>query len=94
MIILWVVGRGVAGSYDWRVSPEGVVWLAVLTLTVLAVVSIARRNRGPRGGPGPGAAGAVYELLSEDKRKAIEIIVEEKAEARDGETADDKPSPS
>lgn len=27
-------------------------------------------------------------MLNEDKRKAIEIIVEEKAEARDPETAD------
>ena len=32
--------------------------------------------------------GAVYGLLNEDKRNAIEIIVEEKAEARDPEDAD------
>jgi hypothetical protein len=38
--------------------------------------------------PGAGAAGAVYDLLNEDKRKAIEIIVEERAEARDPEDAD------
>jgi hypothetical protein len=73
------------------VTPEAYVWLAVLALIVLLIVSIRRRSRGPRHGPGPGAAGAVYELLSADKRKAIEIIAEEKAEARDGETADDKP---
>ena len=40
------------------------------------------------GDPGPGAAGAIYDMLNEDKRKAIEIIVEEKAEATDPETAD------
>jgi hypothetical protein len=38
--------------------------------------------------PGPGATGFIYELLSEDRRKAIEIIAEERAEARDAETAD------
>jgi hypothetical protein len=75
------------------VTPEAYAWLAVLTLIVLLIATISRRSRGPRSGPGPGAAGAVYELLSEDKRKAIEIIAEEKAEARDGETADDPPSP-
>ena len=37
---------------------------------------------------GPGTAGAIYDMLNEDKRKAIEIIVEEKAEATDPETAD------
>jgi ribosomal protein L24 len=42
-------------------------------------------------GPGPGAAGAVYDMLNEDKRRAIEIIVEGRAEATDPETADDIP---
>ena len=78
-------------DYDEPVTPEAYAWLAVLALIVLAIVTISRRSRGPRGGPGPGAAGAIHELLSVDKRKAIEIIVEEKAAARDGETADDKP---
>lgn len=72
-------------------TPEAYVWLAVLALMVLVIVSISRRSRGARRGPGPGAMGAVYDLLSEDKRKAIAIVAEEKAEARDGETADDKP---
>jgi hypothetical protein len=31
----------------------------------------------------------VYEMLNEEKRNAIEIIVEEKAAARDPEHADD-----
>ena len=52
------------------------------------------RPGGPRGrGPGSGAAGAVYDMLNEDKRRAIEIIVENKAEATDPEHADDPPSP-
>ena len=40
------------------------------------------------GSPGPGAAGAIYDMLNEDKRRAIEIIVEQKAEETDPETAD------
>ena len=60
-------------------------------MAVLAGKLKARRKRSGRlffGEPGPGAAGAIYDMLNEDKRKAIEIIVEEKAEATDPETAD------
>jgi hypothetical protein len=39
--------------------------------------------------PGAGAYGAVYDLLNQDKRNAIELIVEEKAAERDEEHADD-----
>ena len=49
----------------------------------------ARRRGFFHGGTGAGASGAFHEMLSEDRRKAIEIILEEKAEARDAETADD-----
>jgi hypothetical protein len=63
-----------------------IAWLAFFILFFAAVVSVRRRRRG--GGPGPGTSGAVYDMLNEDKRKAIEIIVEEKAEERDPETAD------
>jgi|SRR6185503_10343109 len=48
----------------------------------------ARRNSR---GPGAGATGAIYDMLNEDKRKAIEIIVEGRAEQTDPETADDVP---
>jgi hypothetical protein len=58
-----------------------------MVLFVAAVVKARRRTR-RSGGPGVGATGFIYELLSEDKRKAIEIIAEERAEARDAETAD------
>ena len=46
MTSIWqrAFGAPAAGRYDTRVSPEGFVWLAVLTLTVLAVVSITRRD--------------------------------------------------
>ena len=39
------------------------------------------------GGIGAGAMGAVYDMLNEDKRRAVEIIVEHKAAATDPERA-------
>jgi hypothetical protein len=63
----------------------------IVTVTGYLMYALMRPG-GPRGrGPGPGATGAVYELLNEDKRKAIEIIVESRAEATDPEHADEKP---
>jgi len=63
--------------------------VVIIVLFVLAVLRARRKRSGFRfGDPGPGAAGAIYDMLNEDKRKAIEIIVEEKAEATDPETAD------
>jgi hypothetical protein len=62
--------------------------LLVFVLFIAAVVKSRRKRGGHRYAPGSGAAGAVHELLIEDKRKAIEIIVEERAEERDPETAD------
>jgi hypothetical protein len=61
----------------------GAIWLLAILLLILAV----RKTRGQRrrGGVGTGAAGAVYDLLNEDKRKAVEIIVEQRAEAQDPE---------
>ena len=38
---------------------------------------------------GAGAAGAVYGMMNEDRRKAIEVVAEDKAAARDFEHADD-----
>ena len=62
------------------------IWLAAILLLILAV----RKTRGQRrrGGVGPAAAGAVYDLLNEDKRNAVEIIVEERAAASDPEDKD------
>jgi hypothetical protein len=63
--------------------------LIVIVLFFAALVQARRkRGRGRWDGPGAGATGAIYDMLIEDKRKAIEIIVEEKAEERDAETAD------
>jgi hypothetical protein len=64
---------------------ETLTWLAAVIVAVAVFASIARR--GP-GRVGSAAAGAVYDLLQEDKRKALEVIVEQRAEARDPEHAD------
>ena len=76
------------------------VWAVVLfALVVGLVTTVFSRRRHGRGGPGAGAYGAVYDLLNEDKRNAIEMIVEDKAASRDPEDADgnlpdlEKPKP-
>ena len=68
----------------------GAVWgIAVLLLLIAGFVKMRRKKQGVRTfDVGPGAMGSVYDLLNEDRRNAIEIIVEEKAEARDPEDKD------
>ena len=67
--------------------------LLVFVLFIAAFVKSRRKRHGHRYAPGSGAAGAIYDMLIEDKRKAIEIIVEEKAEERDPETANGRGQP-
>jgi hypothetical protein len=62
------------------------IWLAAILLLILAVAKIRRQRR--TGSVGTGAAGIVYDMLNEDKRNAVEIIVEQRAEARDPEDRD------
>jgi hypothetical protein len=64
----------------------GSIWLIAIVLLVLAY----RKARIGRGGVNVGAAGAgvVYDMLNEDKRKAVEIVVEGRAEAQDPEDRD------
>jgi hypothetical protein len=77
------------------VNPDAaprLVWAVVLLVfVVVLVVSVFSKRRRGRGGPGAGAYGAVYDLLNEDKRNAIEMIVEDKAAYRDPEDAEGKP---
>ena len=61
------------------------VMFAALVILFLGVLIVRLRGRGR---PGSAAAGAVYELLNDDKRKALEIIVEQRAEMRDPEDKD------
>ena len=62
------------------------IWLLAILLLVLAVRKTRQQRR--RGGVGTGAAGIVYDMLNEDKRNAVEIIVEQRAAARDPEDKD------
>jgi hypothetical protein len=64
------------------------VWAVVLLGLVAGVVLALFQKRRGGHGPGPGAYGAVYDLLNEDKRNAIELIVEDRAASRDPEDAD------
>jgi hypothetical protein len=75
------------------VDAAAAAWGVVLLLFVAAFAAMMRKpgDRPPAGGPGPGASGAMYDLLNQDKRNAIELIVEDRAAARDPEHADDKP---
>ncbi len=64
---------------------EGLLWLAAL----IGIVWVASGLKGRRRrGIGPAAVGSVYGMLNEDKRNAVEIVVEGRAEARDPEHAD------
>ena len=66
-------------------GPYGaVVW--VLAIVVIAILFARQRRRRRR--VSAGTVGTVYDWLNEDKRHAVEIIVEERAEARDPEDRD------
>jgi hypothetical protein len=71
-------------------SAPAFVWAVVILLFLVAVIAsvFSKRRGGHSPGVGPGVSGAVYDLLNQDKRNAIELIVEEKAGARDPEDAD------
>jgi hypothetical protein len=60
------------------------IW-GVLFIIVLFVVAFARRRRRRIGSA---ASGTMYDWQSQDQRRAMEIIVEERAEARRPEYPD------
>jgi hypothetical protein len=63
---------------------EALIWLAVLVLVVFAFRSVVNR----RTHVGAASAGTIYDWLNQDKRKAIEIVVDGQAERQDGEHAE------
>jgi hypothetical protein len=63
----------------------GLFWLVMLGLGGFALYRLKTR----RSHIGSAAAGTVYDIIHEDKRKAIEIVVADKAAAHDFEHADD-----
>jgi hypothetical protein len=58
------------------------------SLPVLLVIVVFVRLRSRRGRVGPGAIGTVYDMLNEDKRNAVEVIVEQRAAEKDPEDKD------
>jgi hypothetical protein len=61
------------------------IWLLMIALGGFAVYRVRTR----RSHIGSAAAGTIYDIVQDEKRKAIEIVVANKAEARDFEHADD-----
>jgi hypothetical protein len=61
-----------------------VVWM----LMIAGVVVVFSRQRRRRRRVGAGAAGTIYDLMYEDKRNAVEFVVEERAAATDPEHRD------
>ena len=67
---------------------SGVIGAAIWVVVIAAVAILFARQRKRRGRVGSAAAGGVYDWLNQEKRNAVEIIVEERAGARDPEDRD------
>ena len=63
---------------------NAILWL----VAIVVVIILFARQRRRRGHVGSAAAGSVYDMLNTDKRNAVEIVVEERAGARDPEDRD------
>ena len=63
---------------------NAILWL----VAIVVVIILFARQRRRRGHVGSAAAGSVYDMLNADKRNAVEIVVEERAGARDPEDRD------
>jgi hypothetical protein len=63
---------GLVGSFIW-----------VVTIVVVAILFARQRRRRRR--VGAGGAGTLYDWLNDDKRRAVDIVVEERAASRDPE---------
>lgn len=61
------------------------IWLLMIVLGGFAIYRVRTR----RSHIGSAAAGTIYDIVQDEKRKAIEIVVADKAAARDFEHADD-----
>jgi len=69
-------------------NPVVAVLLAALPVASIVAVVWRLSTRRRRGGFGAGAAGTYYELLSKDRREAVQVIVEQRAERQDPEDRD------
>jgi len=67
---------------------QSLISVAAVILWVALIALLFMRLRRRRGSIGTAAVGSLYDMLNEDKRNAVEIIIEERAEARDPEDKD------
>ena len=76
----------------WGMEPTQVIgaglWLVMMALAGFALYRVKTR----RSHIGAAGAGTIYDIVHEEKRKAIEIVVADKAAARDFEHADGDPT--
>ncbi len=77
-------------EFDTETWGGALIWLVMMTLAGFAFYRAKTRRKHI----GSAAAGAVYGMMNEDKRKAVEIVVQDKAAAHDFEHADDDDRPS
>jgi hypothetical protein len=66
----------------------GLYFLGVIALLILWLVVGTWRLRKKHSTPGPAAAAMMHEMLTDDRRAAVEIILEERAAERDSEDRD------
>ena len=67
---------------------EAIIDLFAMTVLIGLIAAVTWRLSRRRKHIGPGAIGTVQDILSQDRRNAIEMIVEERAEERRPENAD------
>ena len=72
-------------SFDVETLGGALIWVVMMALAGFAFYRAKTRRRHI----GSGAAGTIYDMLNEEKRNAIEVIVEDRAAERDEEHADD-----
>ena len=77
-------------EFDVETWGGAIIWVVMLALLGFAFYRAKTRRRHI----GSAAAGAVYGMMNEDKRKAVEIVVADKAAAHDFEHADDDDGPT
>lgn len=76
-------------DFDVETLGGGLIWVVMMALAGFAFYRAKTRRRHI----GSGAAGTIYDMLNEEKRNAIEVIVEDRAAERDEEHADDDVDP-
>ena len=72
-------------EFDVETMGGAAIWLVMMLLAGLAFYRAKTRRRHM----GSGSAGAIYDLVNQEKRNAIEIVAEDKAGAREFEHVDD-----